>query len=445
LLKVHVLRAEKLPKSDKGKMGFGKAKAGDPYVKVSFGDADMLATKPKECLVANDRGEKQTKVRKETCEPSWMDGAGSTEVFELVVPDDAASTGKVLRVEVYDDDGKLATDDFLGLVDLEGGDLTAAMQKGADDEQSFGLKADEVKGAKKKKYNQYVDGEGAIVVKMELTEQVQVECKSASDLRVADANLLGKATSSDPYCKVFWNDALVHKTKHVPSSVNPDWTGDDNKFQYWCRLPYQVLRLEMFDKDTFTKNDFHGQVTIRSDAFSSFDYGEKAHPLCPKPGKEGGDTQGSVTVNLQMMDRLLIHVVNAMSLSAAADVSWTGKKKAGDPYVKVFHNGSQVGKKTKTKNNSTDCVWNEYRETYIPKDCSTQKLRFELYDHDMINLNMGKDELLGLVELEGAAIKELVDSDGGFKPFKLQKEAGSRGQDIQMGWLGLRLLATPAQ
>jgi Ca2+-dependent lipid-binding protein len=288
---------------------------------------------------------------------------------------------------------------------------------------------------KKKKYNDFVgkDGESKLFIKVEMTDKVEVECVEASALRAADSS------TSDPFCKVFWNDVQIHKTKYISKKLDPNWSSDP-KLESSCFLPYQALKVEMYDKDTFTKNDFHGELILRSDAFSDFQYGEQTHALCPKPGKEGA--QGTMTIDLQVLDRLQIHVFNAMSLSDEADVSWRGKKKAGDPYVKVFHNGSQVGKKTKHKSQTTKPIWDEYRETYIPKDCTAQKIRFELYDHDMVNMNFGKDETLGIVELDGVEIQNMLT--GAFKPFKLRKDAGSRGQDIQMGWLGIRFLVSQA-
>jgi len=378
-------------------------------------------------------------VKQDTLAPDWVDESGySTEVFETVIPEDGLG-GLILRFDVFDDDGMASAHDFLGLVQLQGSDLASAMEKGLEEEQEFVLKADETAGAKKKKYNDFVgkEGDSALVVKLEVTEQVQVECVQASGLRAAD-----KATS-DPYCKVFWNDLQIHQTKVIKKELSPNWAADSEKNLSKAKLPYAALKVEMYDKDTFTKNDFHGEVILRSDAFSSFRHGEQTHALCPRPGKDKSSAQGSITLDLQVLDRLRIHVVNAMSLSAEADKSLFGKAKAGDPYVKVFHNGSQLDKKTKHKAKTTEPVWDEYRETYVPRDCSTETIRFEIYDHDMINMNMGKDETLGVVELDGVAIQSMFD--GAFKPFKLRKDAGSRGQDIQMGWLGIRFLIDQQQ
>ncbi|CAA6675217.1 unnamed protein product [Spirodela intermedia] len=64
--------------------------------------------------------------------------------------------------------------------------------------------------------------------------------------------------SSDPYVVVSWRNKRV-KTKVIKKNVNPEWNED---LTLCVHDPSINIKLEVFDKDTFTPDDPMGNVEI---------------------------------------------------------------------------------------------------------------------------------------------------------------------------------------
>jgi hypothetical protein len=207
--------------------------------------------------------------------------------------------------------------------------------------------------------------QGTIRVRIEAREVLVVRPEKATGLVKAD--LIG---SADPYCKVLWNGGgagvgatlavhghgLVGKTKVVKSSLAPVWwsesgVSDPTDFhivqeqgamgQY--EMPLSELRVEVWDSDTTSADDFLGQASIFGDGlctrFGRLRSGYRIEQLCPRPGKrppkKGYDKKtgqvdlGRVGLRVHVASKLRVQLLSAKNL-AVADMN--GK---ADPYVRV--------------------------------------------------------------------------------------------------------------
>jgi Ca2+-dependent lipid-binding protein/WD40 repeat protein len=379
--KVHIIEAKGLGAADNGKTS-------DPYVKIQWNGKQI---------------DKTNSVPK-TLEPKWTD-----QVFELPEAD-----SNELTLEVFDKDGVMSSDDFLGQV-------TAALDKG-DEKEPDGtrwtkLEAKSFGNEKKdKKGNKFVEEGAMLRYRIEESEKIVVQCVRAEGLA---------KSSFKSYCKVIWNDAEVHKTKYGKASDSPEW---GEELQHETTLPHEQLTVELFDKNTLS-DTFHGQVTLLSDAFSMFPQhiGSHSHVLGAK-AKSSKDSQGELVLDLQYMRRMQVHIVNAMGL-AKADTFGTS-----DPFVRVFWKTMEDEEytevhKTKVHSKNLEPVFDEVCDVFLPQreeEAKACKLKFEVYDKDLVGKNM-----LGEVEIDAL--------EPGYKVHKLQQKAGSGSQDLQKGFLGIRL------
>jgi Ca2+-dependent lipid-binding protein/WD40 repeat protein len=389
--KLHILEAKGLAAADKATKAEkknGEEGTSDPYVRIQWNGKKLA----------------ETPSIPKTLTPVWTD-----QIFEL--PGD----GQELTLEVFDKDGKLekgltGSDDFLGQV-------TAAFDEGEEKEAdgTRWAKLEAKEGAKGKKFNQHVKEGAMLRYRIEESEKIVVQCVRAEGLE----------KKVKAFCKVFWNDDEVHKTDVCKSSDTPEW-GADQKNE--TTLPHEQLTVELFDKNTMS-DTFHGQVCLVSDAFSMFKQhiGSMSHTLGAK-AKSAKQTQGELVLDLQYMKRMQVHIVNAMGL-AKADLIGTS-----DPFVTVYWKtmeGEEYKEvhKTKVHSKNLEPVFDEICDVYLPmreEETKACRLKFEVYDNDLIGKN-----LLGVLELDTL--------EKGYKVHKLQQKAGSGSQDLQKGFLGVRL------
>jgi len=287
---------------------------------------------------------------------------------------------------------------------------------------------------KNKKFNKYVKSNdkgkadpkgtpGQLRYRIEESEKLELQCVRAE-------NHTQKGKKMQTYCKIFWNDHKLEgttQTKHISGADSVEW-----KEGATFMLPLEKLTMELFDANTLTSNTFHGQVDVFADAFSMFptragDFDPQAYPLHNKSGSNK-EAQGELVLDMQYMRRMQVHIVNAAGL-AKADTF--GKS---DPFVRVFWKTMEEEEyvevhKTKVHSKNLEPVFDETCDVWLPqreKDVEACRLKFEVYDKDLIGKNM-------LGELELGVFEQ------GYKVHKLQKKAGSGGQDVQKGFLGIRL------
>ena len=168
--------------------------------------------------------------------------------------------------------------------------------------------------------------------------------------KIAAADILG---SSDPYCAVYWKGELagVTTTKHM--TLNPSWTNQtfvlplteefmatmgshtSSSALFNAGLLLPKLRIELYDWDRLSKNDFLGQVSISdSDILrilrqvQSGDTDEDAvlsFNLMPKQSRGKLGIRAALRVG-----QLLVQVLRAENLPKADPVSLS------DPYCEVY-------------------------------------------------------------------------------------------------------------
>jgi hypothetical protein len=82
---------------------------------------------------------------------------------------------------------------------------------------------------------------------------------------LAKADLLG---ASDPYCVIYFNDEKVGKTRVRKNTLEPIW---NEKFPItYDDQARNVMRIEMYDWDRMSADDFMGQVEISSKGLLNF-------------------------------------------------------------------------------------------------------------------------------------------------------------------------------
>ena len=66
----------------------------------------------------------------------------------------------------------------------------------------------------------------------------------------------------DPYCKVFWNGELVGSTEVLVDEPNPVWSSTFELPGVDPRDKMVMLRLEVWDHDQFSRDDFLGECAV---------------------------------------------------------------------------------------------------------------------------------------------------------------------------------------
>ncbi|CAN0502247.1 unnamed protein product, partial [Ectocarpus sp. 12 AP-2014] len=241
---------------------------------------------------------------------------------------------------------------------------------------------------------------------------------------IAAADIMG---ASDPYCAVYWKNNFVGATTTKHMTLNPKWAnqtfvlplaaeflaaldggeGSSALFNAGALLP--TLRMELYDWDRLSKNDFLGQVSL-SDVeilpilrqIRSGDTDENqaiSFDLKPK------QSRGQLGIRVALLgSKLYVHIMEAENVPKADPFSLS------DPYCEVFWNDELVGK-TAHINDTLDPVWDlEIFAFKVNKDGpnSVEKstLRVVCLDWDQF----GSDDVLGQIELTGSQIKQLVES-----------------------------------
>jgi len=460
-LKLHVKSAKGLANSDKGMLD--KEGKPDPYVKVFW-----IPTK--EALL-QDFTEKNDKKPEKAAEKALKAAESAPilttdkiedmndPVWNAMVDVAAPASGYAgykLRMEVWDKNGKLSNDTFLGQVELEGDAIAAATSGGPPLE----LQKD---ADKKDKHNKHV--QGALEFVAEASEKLRVRVNSAAGVRAADINLLGK-NKSDPYAKVFWNDTELGKTASCAKTLDPDWgAAATAKKPNVFELPFSEIRLEVWDHNAITSHSRMGQVVLRADLFGDFHhlYGAREMPLLAMEGQTS-DVQGTVTLALGSSRRCCLHVAHACNLAAAdTGLLTSAKRAASDPYCKVLYDGEELGKRTKTISNELDPAWaageQQLYEMQLVDDGQEHTLELQVYDHNMAPWS---DRFLGRVTLSAAELAAGIrTSDDGapvalpawnaagpvgadaYRQLNLEKIKGGSRQDLVRGYVGLGLWLEP--
>lgn len=256
------------------------------------------------------------------------------------------------------------------------------------------------------------------------------------DLAPMDINMLGKATSSDPYVCVKFGEDFLGKTKIVSRTLNPKWK--DEVFQTTVLKEkidlHRFLELNIFDHDRFGSDDPMGTVYLKIPT----DFQQQAatdtgwHPVERGQGPNFcKDAAGALCVNMQIipheiqqeqeeeqgavdgtngpekdgnrgtpeyevaMKSIEVTIVEGRNL-VAKDVNMLGKPSTSDPYVKVYHGPTRLGK-TKIVRKTLTPKWKGATfHTAAVSDTlhldGFKVLVLKIYDYDML----GSDDVSNL-------------------------------------------------
>ncbi|GMI36718.1 hypothetical protein TeGR_g477 [Tetraparma gracilis] len=285
---------------------------------------------------------------------------------------------------------------------------------------------------------------------------------------------------SDPYVAVWYKDTLLGSTRVAPKTLNPTWPNESfvvpldknfmNAFKKkeesavikikqkeksaghghdphaWkpgdpltteeaasivtevngedasAKLP--KLRLDVYDWDQLSKNDFLGQRTFSDNdilqvLFEHEEHKVRKFPLEPKKAR------GVVGIKLSRAEdektgevKLLLQITDGKNLPKADPFNLS------DPYCTVTWNGKKEGK-TKTCKSTLDPVWkNQYFEFPLPKGDEEEAMKkgelvVDVYDWDRI----GSDDHLGMLKFDGAEILKLTEKSKTTAELGLDDEA----------------------
>eukprot|EP00752_Nemacystus_decipiens_P010238 g9122.t1 len=245
---------------------------------------------------------------------------------------------------------------------------------------------------------------------------------------IAAADIMG---ASDPYCAVYWKNEFVGVTTTKHMTLNPKWAnqtfvlplaaefvealvggeeGCSVLFKAGALLP--KLRIELYDWDRLSKNDFLGQATV-NDAeilriLRQAQSGERDENHVLSFDLEAKQSRGQLGVRVALRgSKLYVHVVQAENLPKADPFSLS------DPYCEVYWNDKRIGK-TVHIDDTLDPTWDlEIFSVRVdqdgPNSVEESTLRIVCLDWDQF----GSDDVLGQIELAGSQIKQLAESKDG--------------------------------
>ncbi|GMH82883.1 hypothetical protein TL16_g09413 [Triparma laevis f. inornata] len=288
---------------------------------------------------------------------------------------------------------------------------------------------------------------------------IHLQVKGCKDVAALDDNGM-----SDPYVAVWWKDTLIGTTRVMHKTLHPEWENETfviplekdfvkvlngkekslfianknkgkehhhhdpniwrpgmplsqedsgkiieelNGANEMAKLP--KLRLDVFDYDKFSKNDFLGQKTFSDNEMLQvlFEHQEeKLRDFHLEPKKARGvlgiklamtkdEAKGTSTLILQITDGKNLPKADPWSLS--------------DPYCTISWNGESIGK-TKIVKSTLDPIWRHmYFEVKLTpgeedKEIDEGELLIEVWDWDRV----GSDDQLGVLTFKGKEMKDLM-------------------------------------
>eukprot|EP00578_Thalassiosira_sp_NH16_P027396 CAMPEP_0181092004 /NCGR_PEP_ID=MMETSP1071-20121207/8695_1 /TAXON_ID=35127 /ORGANISM="Thalassiosira sp., Strain NH16" /LENGTH=619 /DNA_ID=CAMNT_0023174171 /DNA_START=125 /DNA_END=1984 /DNA_ORIENTATION=- len=145
----------------------------------------------------------------------------------------------------------------------------------------------------------------------------------ATGLVAKDRNMFGKRTSSDPYVKVLYNDAVVGKTPVKKKTLEPEWEhamqhvvgiNDAEKIRHALPAASSAgnlpsLRLVLFDHDLGSADDALGQTSVPIVLNGMESQWFKIHAGHPKSKHYCKKAKGEICVSIQVSTLLLPDIV----------------------------------------------------------------------------------------------------------------------------------------
>ena len=250
----------------------GRLTTSDPYVIVLFGNESLG----------------KTRIIKKTLDPKWND-----ELFQITVLKEQIHQHQYMELQVFDHD-HFGSDDPMGTVYIRIPDLLEQQQRQRQPilQTTRWYKVERGQG-------QYFckDATGSLRVEMHIVShdfQLQSSVKDSTyhqqkeeingedtnnapmmkaitisilegrNLAPKDINIYGKATSSDPYVKVWHGQNRLGKTKIIKKTLNPKWEGatfhTSALSNMLCLDGYKEFQLKVYDHDYMGRDDVSSLV-----------------------------------------------------------------------------------------------------------------------------------------------------------------------------------------
>ena len=162
-----------------------------------------------------------------------------------------------------------------------------------------------------------------------------------------------------------------------------------------------VLKLQVFDKDNYDKDDSLGVLEIPLHSLEPHSQYDGWHPLT----SEDGDTDEQIKGQIQLLYKLIPKLPPAVlhvEIIGAKDLLAADSGGTSDPYVRL-HIGDEVSKaqKTAVKKKTLSPEWKEKFELHIRSEQRRDTLTVECFDYDA----MSADDSLGRFSI---ALDDLV-------------------------------------
>eukprot|EP01083_Nonionella_stella_P146625 461400_1 len=223
-------------------------------------------------------------------------------------------------------------------------------------------------------------------------------------------------TKSDPYVKVKFGDA-EYRTTTVTNETHPVWNAQFVEEGQGLFGKVSSIRLDLFDHDTVSADDFIGYCVIKTDASPTRDYSTAVHYvdlLDEKGAPLKGPNGDKVMIQIQLKYALNADDINVryythiMEFVVKKGKNISNKDFLGksDPYVELEW-GAQTFS-TKTIDNDLNPEWNETTYLFVHNEHQRMyQLKLCVMDKDI-----GVDDHLGTGYVPASEVFKQCGSDG---------------------------------
>eukprot|EP00003_Mantamonas_plastica_P007493 TRINITY_DN1630_c0_g1_i10.p1 TRINITY_DN1630_c0_g1~~TRINITY_DN1630_c0_g1_i10.p1 ORF type:complete len:496 (+),score=153.84 TRINITY_DN1630_c0_g1_i10:66-1490(+) len=219
----------------------------DPFIKINYGSGETY----------------KTKTKKKTLNPQW------DETFQYPVTTQKQLDDQILKLRLFDFD-RIGSNDDMGEILISCSSLVPFEENDAW-------------------YPVASPGQGQVRVKLVWAPQVIVGVMEARNLIAGDSS-----GTSDPYVKVTYNKR-TDKSKTVKKTLKPKWSFQNT---YGMCVSVCDFFIEVFDKDTFSKDDPLGNYGFKVTKMLTGGIQEWSDWV---PLKEGG--QGEILLKVEFFPK----------------------------------------------------------------------------------------------------------------------------------------------
>jgi Ca2+-dependent lipid-binding protein len=231
--------------------------------------------------------------------------------------------------------------------------------------------------------------------------------------------LMGGAALNDVYVKVFWNNELIGRTATLHDTLEPAWKHEVFQVQLPLDISTARFRLEVWEHDDMSADDFLGEVLINDEAILKVPFTATKVALRPKPK---GEKVKCEHVQGDLWLRQVRCPTAVLTVHGGWGIKPTSRLDENDVYCRIKWDGKLVAR-TAVKHDTERPSWSEPMERYrllVPDDMrdagkdekgisQASELVVEVWDKDQV----GSDDFLGEVRLSGEELEELKSAFAG--------------------------------